>query len=83
MSYIFKELNYYPYLKGKYDVSPAFNVLKLNHLSDNPDNYLFQIDENFEKYLENKEQCRKESIEKYYHQSNLFDQTKTIIIEYI
>lgn len=83
MSYIFKELNYYPYLRGKYDVSPAFNVLKLNHLSDIPDNYLFQIDQNFEKYIKNKEECRRENIEKYYQQYNLADQTKRVIIEYI
>lgn len=83
MNEIFNDINYYPYLKGKYNVSPSFNLLKIDTNSVNPDNYFFQLDNNFKKYQDNKKNCRLENIDKYYQELNLpFDSLK-IIIDYI
>lgn len=68
MDNCFNNISYYPYSKGKYDVSPNFHKLELNNISENPDNYVFHIDNNYSDYLENKRNCRIDNISKYYQE---------------
>jgi len=65
---------YYPFLKGIYDVSPALKPLMDFKVAER----LFSFDRDFPKYRENKLRCRKE-IDKYYLEHNLSDTTVSAV----
>ena len=72
---------YLPFLTGQYSTTPG--IQKLDKAETEFDRLVFQIDDQYELYLENKKECRQESIHKYYHQSNYKPQTAKVINEYI
>jgi hypothetical protein len=76
MNKFFSNIEYLPFIKGKYDVSPNFNNLILNHNSDDYNNYLFHIDTNYHDYIDNKNNCRNDNISKYYQELNLSNDSR-------
>jgi len=63
---------YFPFLKGKYEVSPGLKPLGTDFGRGEADQQVFQIGEDAGVFLKNKQTCRRENIEKYYctHQEN-------------
>ena len=63
-------LRYFPFESGKYDVSTP-GLIHLQVETETPERRLFQIDQNHPIYLNNKQQCRQENINKYYLEQDL------------
>src|SRR5688500_15931089 len=62
-------MKYLPFLKGKYSTAPG---LLLMHQAELPaDKLVFQMDELYSHYIQNKKNCRTENIHKYYVQTKL------------
>ncbi len=57
-----------PFLDGKYSVAPGLSAMAK---ADARDRLVFQLDEDYAVYLDNKNSCRKEDIHKYYLESAL------------
>jgi len=56
-------MKYLPFLDGKYSTAPALNAMAKANAQDQ---YVFQLDDQYDDYLGNKRACRKEDIHKYY-----------------
>src|ERR1700712_1193463 len=56
-------MKYLPFLDGKYSTAPALNAMAKANVQDQ---YVFQLDDNYDEYLGNKRNCRAEDIRKYY-----------------
>lgn len=74
-------IKYLAFLDGKYSVAPALQPLK--KVEQPYDKLVFQIDEEYNRYIDNKLCCRKESIQKYYTQKNLTDSTAARVNQFI
>jgi dimethylamine monooxygenase subunit A len=57
-------MKYLPFINGMYSTAPG--LIPVARQDTGADKFIFQIDEQYKNYLENKEQCRKENIHKYY-----------------
>lgn len=57
-------MRYLPFLKGKYTVSPGLRPLR--KADDAYDRRIFQIDDKWQRYFDNKILCRQERLDKYY-----------------
>jgi dimethylamine monooxygenase subunit A len=66
-------MKYLPFLDGKYSTAPALNVMA--KAGDSIDQFVFHVDEQYDVYINNKLDCRKEDILKYYLQAELYDAT--------
>ncbi len=64
---------YLPFLKGKYEVSPGLKPLGTDFGRGEADQQLFQIGDDVQSFLKNKQACREENIKKYYctHRENI------------
>lgn len=67
---------YLPFLKGTYQVAPGLSLLT-------KEQNVFEIDENFEKYHENKVAARDEDLSKYYVRGKLKGHEQAAIVRYI
>lgn len=66
-------MKYLPFLDGRYSTAPALhNMAKADGIKDH---FVFQIDEQYGKYIDNKLDCRKEDIHKYYTEAGLYNGT--------
>ncbi|MBT9547827.1 MAG: DUF3445 domain-containing protein [Candidatus Sericytochromatia bacterium] len=63
-------LRYFPFESGKYDVSTP-GLFHLQVETETPEKRLFQIDQSYPLYLQNKAHCRQENINKYYLEQDL------------
>jgi len=63
-------LCYFPFESGKYDVSTP-GLFHLQVETETPEKRLFQIDQSFPHYLQNKVRCRQENINKYFLEQDL------------
>jgi len=63
-------LRYFPFESGKYDVSTP-GLFHLQVETETPEKRLFQIDQSYPLYLQNKALCRQENINKYYLEQDL------------
>ena len=70
------ECFYFPIEKGIYEVAPGLRPLGFDSGNGDAEKRVFQIDERFQKYLDNKRACRKENLGKYllFHEHNPSDQ---------
>ncbi|MCW3109666.1 MAG: hypothetical protein JWQ09_4172 [Segetibacter sp.] len=74
-------MKYLPFLDGKYSVAPALLPVKKIDIPANK--YVFEIDESYQEYLDNKQSCREENIHKYYIEKNLSAETVASVNQYI
>ncbi|MDO6430846.1 DUF3445 domain-containing protein [Flavitalea sp. BT771] len=69
-------MKYLPFLDGQYSTAPGFVSMS----NANPaDQAVFQLDYQYHTYLNNKFECRKESIGKYYLEKDLYPGTLTAV----
>jgi len=74
-------IKYLPFLTGTYSTAPG--LIQLSKHDNNYDKLVFQIDDLYEHYLENKSTCRKENIRKYYCRHQLSQETIYKVNQYI
>ena len=70
-------MKYLPFLDGKYSTAPALNAMA--KAGDSRDQFVFQFDQQYDHYLDNKLSCRKEDIHKYYVEAELYPGTMAAI----
>lgn len=73
-------MKYLPFLTGIYSTAPGLVSISK---AEGIDVLIFQIDDNYKHYLDNKESCRKENIHKYYFESRLQPETIQYVNQYI
>jgi len=61
-----KIAKYFPLANGKYEVKPGLFSLKQDFGNQDQDNYIFQIDQQFSHYRQNKLNAHNESLAKYF-----------------
>jgi hypothetical protein len=66
-------MKYLPFLDGKYSTAPALSAMAKTERSQ--DQLVFQIDDQYDDYLFNKAECRREDIGKYYVEKELRNET--------
>jgi hypothetical protein len=62
-------MKYLPFLDGKYSTAPGLNK------ADPHTPFAFDLDEQYDSFIRNKQDCRKENIHKYYLETNLYPGT--------
>lgn len=72
---------YLPFLSGGYSTLPGLNVTAREQ---NPmDRMIFQIDDAYDHYLQNKQACRNECMDKYYQEARLEDEAVRAVNRYL
>jgi hypothetical protein len=71
---------YLPFLDGKYSVAPGLSAMAK---ADARDQLVFQLDEDYGAYLDNKNSCRREDIRKYYLEDALPTGTITAVNQFL
>ena len=66
-------MKYLPFMDGKYSTAPALNAMAKT--DDVRNQFVFHIDEQYNDYIDNKLNCRKEDINKYYFEAELYSDT--------
>jgi hypothetical protein len=61
-------MKYLPFLSGTYSTAPG--LVPVIKQEQDADKFIFQIDDFYKEYLENKELCRRENMRKYYLEHN-------------
>ncbi|MDF9795703.1 hypothetical protein OKW21_000966 [Catalinimonas alkaloidigena] len=74
---------YYPFSSGIYSTSAGLNKLPTDFGNREADQNIFQIDTAWHNYHSNKEECRKEGIQKYYKTHTLRDDTRMSLSRYV
>lgn len=74
-------MKYLPFLTGKYSTAPGLIAIEKNPVSS--EKFIFQVDDTYNQYIENKTACRKEDIYKYYCTSRLLPGTISRVNKYI
>lgn len=67
-------MKYLPFLNGTYSTAPG--LTPLTKTTELRDRLVFQIDESYDDYLQNKRECRKENIHKYFCTARLHAETE-------
>ncbi|CAN5757595.1 hypothetical protein BH10BAC2_BH10BAC2_07700 [soil metagenome] len=70
-------MKYLPFLNGKYNTAPG--LIPIDKAVEPADTLIFQIDEHYENYLHNKQQCRDENIQKYYCENTFWIRTSSAV----
>jgi len=60
-------MRYLPFLDGKYVVTPGLNAMTK---ADDCEQFVFQLDDQYEGFMDNKRSCREEDVNKYYVEEN-------------
>jgi hypothetical protein len=60
-----KPAKYYPFMSGKYEVAAGLRPFGMDFSNGELDKKALQLDSEYDRYIENKDQCRKENIHKY------------------
>lgn len=74
---------YFPLWKGQYEVSPGLNPLGKDFGQGVSDNQIFQFDNNFSTYRNEKIAARNERLDKYYITHNLTSDVKNTVVRFI
>lgn len=74
-------MRYLPFLSGKYSTAPG--LMAIEKSTDPSEKFIFQVDDKYADYIENKQNCRKENIYKYYCKHDLHPETISCINRYI
>ena len=72
-------MRYLPFLDGKYAVTPGLNAMTK---ADARDQFVFQLDDQYAGFLEDKMSCRQEDIHKYYVEENFSDRTTATVNQF-
>ena len=75
------KFRYLPFMSGTYSTAPGLSILE--KADDEQDKLVFQVDEKYDRYIDNKQACRKEDIQKYYLESDLSVGTIQLVNEFI
>ena len=62
---LLKPAKYYPFMNGKYEVAAGLRPWGTDFSNGELDQKAIQIDNEYSRYLENKDECRDEKISKY------------------
>lgn len=73
-------MKYLPFLTGTYTTAPGLNLLAK---AEGKERLVFHIDETYEYYIDNKRNCRKENIHKYFIEERLNTDTITTVNRYL
>ncbi len=73
-------MRYLPFLSGIYTTAPGLVSITR---AEGYDALVFQIDESYSLYLENKKACREEDIHKYYCEERMQPETMSSVNEYL
>lgn len=74
-------MRYLPFLKGIYSIAPGLSAL--GKAEQEQDRLVFQIDDQYAAYLENKCDARNENIYKYYCEERLYERTIISVNKYL
>ncbi|MEM9671780.1 MAG: DUF3445 domain-containing protein [Bacteroidota bacterium] len=74
---------YRPFLSGKYSVAPGLHALETDFGNGSADQHIFQLDEQYSHFRDNKDSCRREGIEKYYVRARVSATTQIEISRFI
>ncbi|MFT3751186.1 MAG: DUF3445 domain-containing protein [Agriterribacter sp.] len=74
-------MKYLPFLTGKYSTAPGLIAIEKNPVPT--EKFIFQLDDEYKHYIENKTGCRKEDIYKYYCTSALLPDTISRVNKYL
>ena len=72
---------YLPFMSGVYSTAPGLKLTSKEPLPQ--DRFIFQIDDSYQTYLQNKQDCRREDIHKYYLESEPLAATMQTVNKYI
>lgn len=78
-----KPARYFPLDKGVYEVAPGLRTLGFDFGNGAADGKIFQIDDQFMRYRQNIEDCRRERLGKYYAKKDLSDATRRAVAEHL
>jgi hypothetical protein len=73
-------VRYLPFLDGKYSTAPGLNVLAK---ADGKDQLIFQLDDDYDLFIDNKLRCREEDIHKYFIEKELYSATAATVNRFI
>lgn len=73
-------MKYLPFLTGTYTTAPGLTPMAK---ADGRDKLFFQIDDTYEHYIENKRECRRENIRKYFCEHKLNSNTIKAVNQFI
>jgi len=65
-----------PFMTGTYTTAPGLTPLRAGQK-------IFDIDEHYDEYIDNKNRCREEDITKYYCESNFKDNTRKAVTNFL
>lgn len=74
-------MKYLPFLTGRYSTAPGLIAIEKNPVLS--EKFIFQVDDEYNHYIDNKAACRKEDIHKYYCTSALLPGTISRVNEYM
>lgn len=74
-------MKYLPFLNGQYSVAPG--LIPFSRTEQAPFNLYFHIDHDYKRYIDNKEQCRYENLNKYHPDFPVSDATLKPVVEFI
>jgi len=74
-------MKYLPFLTGKYSTAPGLISIEKNPVPS--EKFIFQLDDTYYSYIDNKSNCRKEDIYKYYCVAQLLPSTISSVNKYI
>ncbi len=69
-------MRYLPFLDGRYVVTPGLNAMAK---ADVRDQFVFQLDDQYADFMDNKMSCREENVHKYYAEDG-FGETTTVAV---
>jgi hypothetical protein len=73
-------MKYLPFLTGTYSTAPGLSPMSK---AEGKEQFVFQIDDNYDHYIENKLACLKENIHKNFYEERLSSTTATAVNRYL
>lgn len=74
---------YFPLANGRYEVNAGFKRLDTDFGNGPIDQQIFQFDNTFQRYRDNKLECRRENMSKYYQEYNFSEETNNTICKHL
>jgi dimethylamine monooxygenase subunit A len=72
-------MRYLPFLDGRYVVTPGLNAMAK---ADVRDQFVFQMDDQYADFINNKMNCREENVHKYYAEEHFKERTKVAVNQF-
>jgi len=74
-------MKYLPFINGAYSVAPG--LIPFSRTDFAPYNLCLHIDEDYLRYIANKEECRKENLEKYHPGFQVADEMMKPLLDFL